>query len=120
MTTGIVEGNTWKFFHDPDEIASYFQSQSTTFLHFLHENYMNTIGSIGEAETCADIMSLSDTITNEWRVGLIFLSFFSVKFRRVPLIVFLGLISLIHIITTGRELDKIKFVVLHTWCHGHK
>ena len=28
MTTGIVEGNIWKFFHDPDEIALYFQSNS--------------------------------------------------------------------------------------------
>ncbi|KAK0080310.1 hypothetical protein PV325_014167 [Microctonus aethiopoides] len=63
----IYDGKLWKFSHDPDEIAAYFQSQASIFLHFLHENYLNTMGKIEQVDYCSDIMSLSDTISTEWR-----------------------------------------------------
>lgn len=65
----IADGNKWKFTHDPDDIASYFRSQSKIFFHFLQENYLNTIGNIEQVEVCSDIMSLADTISIEYRVS---------------------------------------------------
>ncbi|XP_076755019.1 rad17 checkpoint clamp loader component [Xylocopa sonorina] len=59
--------NSWKFAHDPDEIAAFFQSQATTFVNFLQENYLNTIRGIEEANACADILSLADVLNAEWR-----------------------------------------------------
>ncbi|XP_024942288.1 cell cycle checkpoint protein RAD17 [Cephus cinctus] len=63
----IPDGDSWKFVHDPDEIASLFQSQPGVFLGFLHGNYLNTIGGMDEAATCINILSLSDTLISEWR-----------------------------------------------------
>ncbi|XP_078044494.1 rad17 checkpoint clamp loader component [Augochlora pura] len=63
----VPNGNSWKFAHDPDDIASYFQSQATVFLNFLQENYLNTMGGIEEADACANILSLADTLNTEWR-----------------------------------------------------
>lgn len=65
----IVNGDSWQFAHDPDDIAGYFQSQAKNFLHFLHENYLNTMSTIEEVDVCSDIMSLSDTMSTEWRVS---------------------------------------------------
>ncbi|XP_047353635.1 cell cycle checkpoint protein RAD17 isoform X1 [Vespa velutina] len=59
--------NSWKFVHNPDEIAEYFQSQTTTFLYFLHENYINTIRFIEESSIGADVLSLADILNSEWR-----------------------------------------------------
>ena len=67
--TGITEGKTWKFVHDPDDIAAFFQSQATNFVHFLHENYLNTVREIERAELSADILSLADVLNSEWRVS---------------------------------------------------
>ncbi|XP_008557215.1 cell cycle checkpoint protein RAD17 [Microplitis demolitor] len=58
---------SWKFVHDPDDIASYFQSHASVFLHFLHENYLNTMEKIEYVDVASDIMSLSDTLFSEWR-----------------------------------------------------
>lgn len=66
--TGTEDGNSWKFVHNPDEIATFFQSQATVFLHFLQENYLNTMGGIDEVNTCANILSLADALNSEWRV----------------------------------------------------
>ncbi|XP_031848417.1 rad17 checkpoint clamp loader component isoform X2 [Nomia melanderi] len=63
----IQTENSWKFVHDPDDIASYFQSQSTVFLSFLQENYLNTMRGIEEVNACANILSLADTLNSEWR-----------------------------------------------------
>ncbi|XP_033226549.1 cell cycle checkpoint protein RAD17 [Belonocnema kinseyi] len=74
----IAEGKSWKFVHDPDDIASFFQSQATNFVHFLHANYLNTIREIDRAEISADILSLADVLTSEWRdpnLGKVTLSF---------------------------------------------
>ncbi|XP_044018585.1 cell cycle checkpoint protein RAD17, partial [Aphidius gifuensis] len=63
----INNGNEWKFAHNPDDIASYFQSQSSMFLYFLQENYINTISTIEEVDKCAEIMSLCDTFNSQWQ-----------------------------------------------------
>ncbi|XP_043258209.1 cell cycle checkpoint protein RAD17 [Colletes gigas] len=63
----IQSGNSWKFVHDPDDIAAYFQSQATIFLKFIQENYLNTIGGIEEANVAANILSLADVLNTEWR-----------------------------------------------------
>ncbi|XP_015109903.1 cell cycle checkpoint protein RAD17 isoform X2 [Diachasma alloeum] len=63
----IVNGDKWKFTHDPDDIAAYFRSQSKIFFHFLQENYLNTMGNIDQVERCSEIMSLADTISIEYR-----------------------------------------------------
>ncbi|XP_043495137.1 cell cycle checkpoint protein RAD17 isoform X1 [Polistes fuscatus] len=63
----IQEENSWKFVHNPDEIAEYFQSQTTTFLYFLHENYLNTIRLIEESDISANVLSLGDVLNSEWR-----------------------------------------------------
>ncbi|CAL7947033.1 unnamed protein product [Xylocopa violacea] len=63
----IQTGNSWKFAHDPDEIAAFFQSQATTFVNFLQENYLNTLRGIEEANACAKILSLADVLNAEWR-----------------------------------------------------
>ncbi|XP_053988661.1 cell cycle checkpoint protein RAD17 [Hylaeus volcanicus] len=60
-------GNSWKFVHDPDEIAAFFQSQATVYLKFIQENYLNTIRGIEEANACANILSLGDVLNSEWR-----------------------------------------------------
>ncbi|CAK9796453.1 Cell cycle checkpoint protein RAD17 [Anthophora plagiata] len=57
----------WKFVHDPDEIAAFFQSQATVFLRFLQENYLNTMRGIEEVNSCANILSLADVLNSEWR-----------------------------------------------------
>lgn len=74
----VVEGNSWKFVHDPDEIAYFFQTQPSTFVRFLHENHLNTTRGIEEASIAADILSISDYLTTEWRdsnLGKLGLSF---------------------------------------------
>ncbi|KOC59428.1 Cell cycle checkpoint protein RAD17 [Habropoda laboriosa] len=63
----IQTENCWKFVHDPDEIAAFFQSQATVFLRFLQENYLNTMRGIEEVNTCADILSSADVLNSEWR-----------------------------------------------------
>lgn len=63
----IQQGNSWKFVHNPDEIAEYFQSQATTFLYFLHENYLNTIKFIEAADSSIDTLSQADILNTEWR-----------------------------------------------------
>ncbi|XP_076654665.1 rad17 checkpoint clamp loader component [Halictus rubicundus] len=63
----VQNGDSWTFVHDPDDIASYFQSQATVFLNFLQENYLNTMGGIEEVNACANILSVADTLNNEWR-----------------------------------------------------
>ncbi|XP_034182449.2 rad17 checkpoint clamp loader component isoform X1 [Osmia lignaria lignaria] len=61
------DGNSWKFVHNPDEVAAFFQSQATVFLHFLQENYLNTMRGIDEVNACANILSLADALNSEWR-----------------------------------------------------
>ncbi|XP_043465311.1 cell cycle checkpoint protein RAD17 [Leptopilina heterotoma] len=63
----INEGNSTKFFHNPDDIAAFFQSQAANFVHFLHENYLNTMRDIERAELSSDILSAADVLTSEWR-----------------------------------------------------
>lgn len=62
-------GNSWKFTHDPDELASSFQSQSNTTIRFIHENYLNTMGlNMDGAAYGVDAISLADVFNSEWRV----------------------------------------------------
>ncbi|XP_076183227.1 rad17 checkpoint clamp loader component isoform X2 [Ptiloglossa arizonensis] len=63
----IQNGSSWKFVHDPDEIAAYFQSQATVFLKFIQENYLTTMRGIEEVNACTDILSLADVLNSEWR-----------------------------------------------------
>ena len=63
----VPNGNSWKFAHDPDEIAAFFQSQATVFLRFLQENYLNTMRGIEDVDVCGDILSLADVLNSEWR-----------------------------------------------------
>ncbi|KAL6257261.1 hypothetical protein P5V15_012188 [Pogonomyrmex californicus] len=60
-------GDSWKFVHDPEEIASFFESQSIVFVKFLQENYLNTIRTLEEAAAVSDILSLADVLNSEWR-----------------------------------------------------
>ncbi|XP_011871318.1 PREDICTED: cell cycle checkpoint protein RAD17 [Vollenhovia emeryi] len=60
-------GNSYKFVHDPEEIAAFFQSQSVVFVQFLQENYLNTMRTMEEATVAADILSLADVLNSEWR-----------------------------------------------------
>ncbi|KYQ54026.1 Cell cycle checkpoint protein RAD17 [Trachymyrmex zeteki] len=60
-------GNSFKFVHDPEEIAAFFQSQSVVFVQFLQENYLNTIRTLEEAAVASDILSLADVLNSEWR-----------------------------------------------------
>lgn len=60
-------GNSFKFVHDPEEIAAFFQSQSVVFVKFLQENYLNTIRTLEEAAVASDILSLADVLNSEWR-----------------------------------------------------
>lgn len=71
--TGIQTENNWKFVHDPDEIAAFFQSQATVFLNFLQENYLNTMGNIEEVDISTNILSIADVLNSEWRVRLLFI-----------------------------------------------
>ncbi|XP_046423151.1 cell cycle checkpoint protein RAD17 isoform X1 [Neodiprion fabricii] len=74
----LVEGNSWKFVHDPDEIAYFFQTQPSTFARFLHENHLNTTRGIEEATAATDILSISDCLISDWRdshLGRLGLSF---------------------------------------------
>ncbi|KYN22821.1 Cell cycle checkpoint protein RAD17 [Trachymyrmex cornetzi] len=59
--------NSFKFVHDPEEIAAFFQSQSVVFVKFLQENYLNTIRTLEEAAVASDILSLADVLNSEWR-----------------------------------------------------
>lgn len=59
--------NGWRFVHDPDNIAAYFESQATVFLNFLQQNYLNTLEGIKEVKDCAQILSLADVLNTEWR-----------------------------------------------------
>lgn len=59
--------NNWKFVHDPDELAAFFQSQATIFLNFLQENYLNTMRDIEKVDVCTNILSLADVLNSEWR-----------------------------------------------------
>jgi len=68
-------GNSYKFVHDPEEIAGFFQSQSVIFVQFLQENYLNTMRTLEEAAIASDILSLADVLNSEWRVSLIKMSF---------------------------------------------
>lgn len=68
-------GDSYKFVHDPEEIAAFFQSQSVVFVQFLQENYLNTMRTIEEAAIASDILSLADVLNTEWRVSLIETSF---------------------------------------------
>ncbi|XP_003487570.1 cell cycle checkpoint protein RAD17 isoform X1 [Bombus impatiens] len=63
----IQTENNWKFVHDPDEIAAFFQSQATVFLNFLQENYLNTMGNIEEVDISTNILSIADVLNSEWR-----------------------------------------------------
>lgn len=63
----INNGKYTKFVHDPDDIAAFFQSQASNFVHFLHENYLNTMREIDRAELSSDILSAADVLTSEWR-----------------------------------------------------
>ncbi|XP_034939120.1 cell cycle checkpoint protein RAD17 [Chelonus insularis] len=63
----VPDGDSWKFVYNPDDIASHFPSQATTFLRFLHENYLNTMSNIDHVATSANILSLSDVIAREWQ-----------------------------------------------------
>ncbi|XP_017891848.1 cell cycle checkpoint protein RAD17 [Ceratina calcarata] len=63
----IQTENGWRFAHNPDDIAAYFESQATIFLNFLQENYLNTLKGIQEANDCADILSVADVLNAEWR-----------------------------------------------------
>lgn len=60
-------GDSYKFVHDPEEIAAFFQSQSVVFVQFLQENYLNTMRTIEEAAIASDILSLADVLNTEWR-----------------------------------------------------
>ncbi|XP_011701517.1 PREDICTED: cell cycle checkpoint protein RAD17 isoform X2 [Wasmannia auropunctata] len=60
-------GDSFKFDHDPEEIAAFFQSHSVVFVKFLQENYLNTIRTLEEAAVASDILSLGDVLNSEWR-----------------------------------------------------
>ena len=63
------DGKSWKFVHNPDDIASFFQSQANTFIRFVHENYLNTIGyNMDGAAIAIESISLADVFNSEWRV----------------------------------------------------
>ncbi|KAJ8681591.1 hypothetical protein QAD02_017383 [Eretmocerus hayati] len=62
-----ISGTTWKFVHDPDDLAAFFHAQSNTFVKFIHENYLNTIGSnLNGAADAVDAVSLADIFNSEW------------------------------------------------------
>ncbi|XP_020295957.1 cell cycle checkpoint protein RAD17 isoform X3 [Pseudomyrmex gracilis] len=61
------DGNSFKFVHDPEEIAGYFTSHSMVFVQFLQENYLNTIRTLEEASVASDILSLAEVFNSEWR-----------------------------------------------------
>ena len=55
--------------HNPDELASCFQTQANTVIRFTHENYLNTIGyNMDGAANAVDAISLADVLNSEWRV----------------------------------------------------
>ncbi|XP_012523873.2 cell cycle checkpoint protein RAD17 [Monomorium pharaonis] len=62
----VPHGDSFKFVHDPEEIAAFFQSLSVTFVQFLQENYLKTIRTIEEATVASDILSLSDVLNSDW------------------------------------------------------
>ena len=70
---GVQIENNWKFVHDPDELAAFFQSQATIFLNFLQENYLNTMKDIEKVDVCTNILSLADVLNSEWRVRILFI-----------------------------------------------
>lgn len=71
LISGKFEGTSWKFSHDPDELASTFHSHSNTFIKFIHENYLNTLGFNMDGATLAiDSISLGDVMNTEWRVSV--------------------------------------------------
>lgn len=55
--------------HDPEELAGFFQSQPAVFVNFLHENYLNTIGTLEDAVEAIEILSVTDTMSGKWRVS---------------------------------------------------
>ncbi|XP_058794083.1 cell cycle checkpoint protein RAD17 isoform X2 [Phymastichus coffea] len=62
------QGTSWKFVHNPDDLASTFHSHANTFIKFIHENYLNTIGSnVDGANLAIDTISLADVMNSEWR-----------------------------------------------------
>lgn len=62
-------GSSWKFTHDPDDLASCFQSQANTAIRFIHENYLNTMGfNMDGTANAVDAISLADVFNSEWRV----------------------------------------------------
>lgn len=63
-----IEGNVWRFTHDPDELALYFQTMSQTAISFIHENCLGTIGeNMNAAESALEAISLADILSSEWR-----------------------------------------------------
>lgn len=67
-----MSGNSWTFIHNPDDFASCFQTQANTIIKFVHENYLNTMGSnMDGAERAIDAISLADFLNSEWRVRII-------------------------------------------------
>ncbi|XP_011496745.1 PREDICTED: cell cycle checkpoint protein RAD17 [Ceratosolen solmsi marchali] len=63
-----VNGCSWQFVHNPDDLASCFHTQANTFIRFVHENYMNTIGSnLDSVAMAVDVISLADVLSSEWK-----------------------------------------------------
>ncbi|XP_014228468.1 cell cycle checkpoint protein RAD17 [Trichogramma pretiosum] len=66
--TTTSDGKSWRFVHNPDDLASCFQTQANTFISFVHENYLNTIGpNMNGATAAIDAISMADIFNAEWR-----------------------------------------------------
>ncbi|XP_023245561.1 cell cycle checkpoint protein RAD17-like [Copidosoma floridanum] len=64
----VAEKKFLQFVHNPDELASCFQTQANTFINFVHENYLNTLGcNVDGAAMAIDVISLADVFNSEWR-----------------------------------------------------
>lgn len=62
------EAKQWKFVHDPDLITDNFLSMPSSFISFLHENYLKHYSNIEEAYNAVDCLCRSDLLLNDYKV----------------------------------------------------
>lgn len=59
--------NQMQLTHNPEQIAENFSSQPNNFILMIHSNYMKNFSDIENLSSCAEILSLADCISSEYR-----------------------------------------------------
>lgn len=63
----IQNGDDFKFEHEPESIFNEFITQPTTFVNFLHENYLRYFANFNNVAQAAEILSTCDLLLSDWK-----------------------------------------------------